>query len=51
MVDWGDKFVDKDVGGLFKVLWEVFVWRVVVMGFWRGVGWYSNFVLRVIFTS
>lgn len=42
MVDWVDRVVDKGVGGLFKVLWEAFIWGVVVMGLWRVVRWYPE---------
>ena len=51
MDDWGDRFVDKEVEGLLKILWEVLVWEFVVMGLWRGVRWYSGFSPRVVYTT
>ena len=33
-----DRVVDRGVGGLLKLLWEVMIWGVVIVGLLRGVG-------------
>ena len=51
MFDGVDRVVDRGVGGLLKILWEVLIWGVVVVGLLRGVRLNPRFPPWLVYTS